>query len=129
MQVWVDNGDGSLDSAVTTATGAVPLNQESPVLTSAGVSGNVVTLAFDNPLQTPVSASTLASAFTAESAGAADGVSSAALSGDTVTLTLDTAPASGAATTFSYTASTGNLRSGYGAMVPNLANQSVTNNN
>lgn len=120
VQVWIDNGSGSLDGSSTVATGATALSALSPEVQSASISGDTVTLTFSSPLV--ATGANWYKNFTNSGTGAT--ATSGTITGSTVTLTFAAAPSG----TLGYTATSTNglLEDGYGAAIDASTTNSYT---
>ena len=130
ITAWVGPGyDYTYASGQSIATATVEDDETSPVLSSATVIGDRLTLTFSKFLDgNSVPGS---SAFTATVDGTARSVDAVAVQDDTVTLTLASAVASGETVTVGYTAPTGAnaspLQDAAGNQVAGFTDQAVTN--
>ena len=134
------NQDGDYEVAVRVTDGANPVDAVltvrladvddiAPVLSSASVDGDALTLTFDEALDG--GSAPTASTFSAMVDGAARGISDVSMSGSLVTLTLASAVVSGETVTVGYTVPTGAnaspLRDVGGNAVAGFSNRAVSN--
>ena len=131
VRVIATTDDAESDPSVEVA--ATPAETTPPELSSASVDGAMLTLTFDEALDTDAAPDT--SAFAATVAGSGRSVDTVAVSGSAVTLTLVTAVSAGDAVTLDYTAPSDDSASKLKDLAGNAAasfsgqsGQSVTNN-
>ena len=127
VTVRVTDGANPVDAAFTVRLADV--DEIAPVLSSANVDGDALTLTFDEALDG--NSVPAASAFSVAVDGTARGVSGVSMSGSSVTLTLASAVVSGEAVMVGYTAPTGTnahpLRDVAGNPVAGFSDEAVTN--
>ena len=127
ITVRVTDGANPVDATLTVRL--TDVDEIAPVLSSAGVDGDALTLTFDEALDG--NSVPDASAFSVAVDGTARGVSGVSTSGSSVTLTLASAVVSGEGVTVGYTAPTGAnaspLRGAIGNPVAGFSDEAVTN--
>ena len=127
VTVRVTDGANPVDAAVTVELADV--DDGVPVLSSASVNEDTLTLGFDEALDS--AASPASDAFSVKAGEAAHSVSTVSVSGSSVTLTLASAVPAGETVTVSYTAPTGDgaspLQDALGNPVAAFSDRAVTN--
>ena len=127
VTVRVTDGANPVDAALTVQLADV--DEIAPVLSGANVDGDVLTLTFDEALDT--SAGPASGTFAVDVDDSARGVSAVSLDGSSVTLTLASAVLAGETVTVSYTVPTGAgaspLKDAAGNPVASFSGESMTN--